>query len=108
MKTLKFTINGQPVEGEEGQTVLEVAQKYNIDIPTLCYHKALAPYGACRLCIVEVGAAGRGRLVASCTHPAEEGLAVRSDSESVVRKRCVVMELILSQCTDSPELIELA
>jgi heterodisulfide reductase subunit A len=108
MKTVKFTINGQPVEGEEGQTVLEVAQRYNIDIPTLCYHKALVPYGACRLCIVEVGAAGRGRLVASCTHPAEEGLAVRTDSDTVKRNRRVVMELILSQCPDSPEIIEMA
>jgi len=108
MKTVKFTINGQPVEGEQGQTVLDVAQKYNIDIPTLCYHKALKPYGACRLCVVELVAGGRGRLVAACTHPVEEGLSVLTDSPTVKRNRKVVMELILSQCPRSPEILEMA
>jgi heterodisulfide reductase subunit A len=108
MTTVKFTINGQPVEGEKGEPVLEVAGRYNIEIPTLCYHKALLPYGACRLCVVELVAGGRGRLVAACTHPAEEGLSVRTDSDTVRRNRRVVMELILTQCPDSPEILEMA
>jgi len=108
MTTVKFTINGQPVEGEKGETVLDVALKYNIDLPTLCYHKALLPYGACRLCVVELVAGGRGRLVAACTHPAEEGLSVLTDSETVKRNRKVVMELIMTQCAGSPEILEMA
>jgi heterodisulfide reductase subunit A len=108
MTVVKFTINGQPVEGQKGETVLEVAQRYNIDIPTLCYHKALLPYGACRLCVVELLAGGRGRLVAACTHPAEQGLSVLTDSETVKRNRKVVMELIMTQCAGSPEILEMA
>jgi heterodisulfide reductase subunit A len=108
MKTVKFTMNGQPVEGEEGQTVLEVAQKYNMDIPTLCYHRALTPYGACRLCIVEVGVAPRTRVVASCNHPAEDGIIVTTNSERIANLRRVVMELILTQCPTSPEMLEVA
>ena len=51
---VSFTIDGQEFQAEEGQTVLEVARRAGIRIPTLCYHPALEPYGACRLCMVEV------------------------------------------------------
>ena len=50
----------------------------NIDIPTLCYHPDLKPEGHCRLCVVEIGAAPRTRLVNSCTYPAEPGLVVQT------------------------------
>jgi ferredoxin len=49
-----FKINGQSVQGEDGQYIKQVAEKYGIDIPTLCHHKALEPAGMCRLCTVEL------------------------------------------------------
>jgi NADH dehydrogenase/NADH:ubiquinone oxidoreductase subunit G len=52
MVTLK--IDGRKVKAQEGSTILENARKLNIDIPTLCYHEDLSPFGACRLCMVEV------------------------------------------------------
>ena len=51
---VRFTIDGQPFEAEDNQTILEVARRGGVKIPTLCYHPALEPYGACRLCTVEV------------------------------------------------------
>ena len=56
---VNFTINDKILQVEEGRTILEVALEQGIDIPTLCYHKELTPYGACRLCLVEIVAGGR-------------------------------------------------
>ena len=66
---MKITINGKELEAKEGQTVLQVAKKYLIDIPTLCNNEAVGPYGACRLCLVEVEKKGRKKLVTSCLYP---------------------------------------
>ncbi|MEM3042234.1 MAG: FAD-dependent oxidoreductase [Thermoplasmata archaeon] len=104
----KFVLDGREVEAEEGEKILDVARRENIDIPTLCHHPALEPYGACRLCVVEVVRGGQARLVASCAAPAEPGIEVRTGNERVRRTRKVVMELILSQCPTSNELDELA
>ena len=86
-----FTIDRQEVQGEEGQTILEVAQAAGVEIPTLCYHKLLSPYGACRLCVVEVVAGGRPGLQTSCTYPIEEGLEVLTRSPAVIEARRVVL-----------------
>ena len=50
---ITITLNGQELEVREKRMVLEVAREQGIDIPSLCYHEALGPYGACRLCLVE-------------------------------------------------------
>ena len=57
-----FKLNGQTVQGEEGQYILQVAEKYGVEIPTLCHHKALEPAGMCRLCTVELFDGRRTRL----------------------------------------------
>ena len=56
---LNFTINDRQLQVEEGKTVLEIAREQDIKIPTLCYHKELTSYGACRLCLVEIVEGGR-------------------------------------------------
>ncbi len=73
-------INNQPVEVEDGATVLEAAQVLGIKIPTLCYHKALSSYGGCRLCLVELDDGRRKRIQTSCVYPAQEGLKVFTDT----------------------------
>ena len=75
-----LTIDGRELQAEEGATILDVAEDNNIYIPTLCSNEAVAPYGACRLCLVETVKDGRERLVASCLYPVEEGLVVRTSS----------------------------
>ena len=86
---------------EEGTTLLEAARFLGIPIPTLCHMDGLTPYGACRLCVVEIGEGPKARLVSACTYPAEEGLRVRTGSARVMRARKMVLELLLASCPQS-------
>jgi heterodisulfide reductase subunit A len=104
----QMKLNGKDVPFEKGQTILEVAQNSGVEIPTLCWHKALLPYGVCRLCIVDVVQGGRSRMVASCTTPAEPNMEIFTDTDKVKRARQLVMELILTQCPGQPEMLEMA
>jgi len=103
-----LTIDGREVQAEEGAMILEVARAHNIYIPALCYHEEVAPYGACRLCMVEIVTNGREKLVASCLYPVEEGLRVKTNSERVNNIRRIVAELLLARCPDSEVIQELA
>ncbi len=105
---IEFTIEGVRVEAEEGTTVLPVALEYGFEIPHLCYHDEVSPYGACRLCLVEVERGGRRRLTASCTYPVMEGIQVFTNTEKVQRARRVILELLLARCPDRGVLQELA
>ena len=64
---ITLSINGLPVSVEKGTTVLEAAKFLGFPIPTLCHKDGLTPYGACRLCVVEIGEGPGSRLVSSCT-----------------------------------------
>jgi NADH dehydrogenase/NADH:ubiquinone oxidoreductase subunit G len=109
MSELVLEIDGQEVRAQKGQTLLEVAQEAGIYIPTLCHHEKLEPFGACRLCIVEVEEKGWTKLVVSCVYPVEkEGLVVRTTSEKVDRIRKMVLELLLAHAPDSFVLEKLA
>ena len=108
MDKITLEINGKKVEAEEGVTVLEAAKSAGFDIPTLCYHEALEPYGACRLCTVEITSAGRPRLVTSCQYPVEEGLVVNTDTPQVIKARKMLVELMLARCPSVPKIQELA
>ena len=101
-------INGCELEGKEGQTILELAQENGIDIPTLCYHEALEPYGACRMCIVEISLKGRSRIVTSCNYPVESGLEVKTNSPRVLQNRKILLELLLARCSENKVIKNLA
>jgi bidirectional [NiFe] hydrogenase diaphorase subunit len=105
---VKFTINGHDVQGEEGQVILDVAREKNIYIPTLCEHEGVAPYGACRMCMVEVSRNGRARMVASCLYPVEEGIAVKTSTPRVDHVRKMALQLLMARCPDAEELKVLA
>jgi bidirectional [NiFe] hydrogenase diaphorase subunit len=94
MKTVSLTIDGRTVQVDEGATLLDAAQKAGVRIPTLCHHPQLKPYGACRLCMVEIQKGSRRRLVASCVYLAEEGLAVDTNTEKVRKIRRMIIELL--------------
>ena len=91
---INLTINGQKVQAPEGSTILEAARSAGIDIPTLCYDKAVEIYGACGLCVVE--AEGIPKLLRSCSAKVSEGMVVNTESERVVRSRKIAMELLMS------------
>lgn len=104
----RVTIDGRKVRVRKGETVLQAARKLGIHIPTFCYHEALEPYGACRLCLVEIVAGGKPGLVTACTQPADDGMEVLTDTERVRKPRRMVAELLLARNPDSPHLKELA
>ena len=91
---VNLTINGKAVQAPEGSTILEAARSANIDIPTLCYDKAVEVYGACGLCVVE--AEGIPKLLRSCSAKVSEGMVIRTESERVVQSRKIAMELLMS------------
>ena len=94
MSEVTLIINDVEVKADKGMTVLQAARSIGIDIPTLCSHEQLAPYGACRLCTVEIVRGQQSRLVASCVHPVEDGLIVNTESEPVVRGRKMLLALL--------------
>ena len=94
-----LTIDGKTVSVESGATILDAAEKAKVYIPTLCADAALLPFGACRLCLVEVHGDRRPMLPA-CTTPAIDGMVVRTSSPIIDKTRRNVVELLLS---DHPE-----
>ncbi len=105
---INLIINGAHVTIEKGSTLLEAAEFMGFPIPTLCHMEGLTPYGACRLCVVEIGEGPRAKLVTSCTYPAEEGLKVRTASDRVIRARKMIIELLLASCPQSKIIQDLA
>lgn len=104
----KLNINGLNLSVEKGTTVLEAARMLGLPIPTLCHMEGLSPYGACRLCIVEIGEGERVKLVSSCTYPAEDGMKVRTTTKRVARARKMVIELLLASCPQSKVIQDIA
>ena len=105
---ISLTINGLKTTVEQGTTLLEAARLLGFPIPTLCHRDDLSPYGACRLCVVEIGEGERAKLVSSCTFPAAEGLQVRTASSRVLRTRKMLIELYLASCPQSKVVQDLA
>jgi bidirectional [NiFe] hydrogenase diaphorase subunit len=106
---VKLTINGRQITAPEGSTILKAAREHNIPIPTLCNNEEVAPYGACRMCLVDIKTSrGRERLVTSCIYQVEEGLTVQTHSERVLRNRKMILELLLARCPDSKVIQDMA
>lgn len=91
---ITLTIDGRTIQVQEGTMVLEAARKLNIEVPTLCHHPKLTPFGGCRLCIVEIK--GIPRPVTSCTTPVTEGMEVTTSTPQIEGLRKTVLEFILS------------
>ena len=93
-KKLNITINGKEIACKKDDTILEVARKAGIRIPTLCYDERLEAYGGCRLCIVEVK--GVNRPLPSCTTPVTNNMEISTESTAITRIRRNLISLILS------------
>jgi len=89
-----LTIDGQQIQVSKTATIYEAAKQAGIDIPVLCYAKKLLPYGACRICLVEVEQM-KGRLIPSCTTPVTEGMVVKTTSDEIRKVRKTVLEFLL-------------
>ncbi len=93
-QTNLIVINGNELPIEPGETILDVARRGHIDIPTLCHLKGTTPTGACRICVVEVK--GARTLLPACSTPAAPNMVVRTESPDVVASRKEILRLMLS------------
>jgi NADH dehydrogenase/NADH:ubiquinone oxidoreductase subunit G len=91
---VNLTIDGKQVTVSKTATLYEAAKEAGIHIPVLCYAKKLLPYGACRVCLVEVEQM-KGRLIPSCTTPVSEGMVVTTTSDEINKVRKTVLEFLL-------------
>jgi heterodisulfide reductase subunit A2 len=98
---IRITVDGRESHVSRDTTILQAARELGVEIPTLCHHPALEPYGACRLCTVEVTERGRSRLVTSCNYPIRDQIEVRTSSEPVMRGRRMIIELLWSRCPEA-------
>jgi NADH-quinone oxidoreductase chain G len=89
-----LTIDGKEITVSKTATIYEAAQQAGINIPVLCYAKKLLPYGACRVCLVEVEQM-KGRLIPSCTTPVTQGMVVTTTSPEIRKVRKTVLEFLL-------------
>ncbi len=105
---ITLTIDDKKVEVEDSSTILQAAEKLGIKIPTLCHHRSLKPYGACRVCLVEIAGSRGSRIEASCVYPAQEGMVVQTDTERVKKTRRMMLELLLARCPDSLRIKDMA
>ncbi|MBN1757819.1 MAG: FAD-dependent oxidoreductase [Chitinispirillaceae bacterium] len=105
---VKVTIDGRTAEVAAGTMLLDAARGMGIAIPTLCAYRGLSPYGACRVCIVEIDTPRGRKQVASCSHPVDDGLVAYTDTPQVLKSRKIILELLLAQAPDSEQLAAFA
>jgi predicted molibdopterin-dependent oxidoreductase YjgC len=89
---IELTIDGRPIQVDDGATLLQAIQAAGTDTPTLCYLENLAPVNVCRVCVVELE--GSRALVPSCSRKAESGMVVHTNSERVRHSRKMVLEFL--------------
>ncbi|MFC1737623.1 2Fe-2S iron-sulfur cluster-binding protein [Planctomycetota bacterium] len=102
------TIDGCKVRVKKGATILDVARKAGIWIPTLCYHAAVSGEASCRLCMVELDRGDWRQLITACNYPVRRDIVVYASSERAKQARRGIMELLLARVPESAELKELA
>jgi predicted molibdopterin-dependent oxidoreductase YjgC len=106
---MKIIINNTETQVEEGMTILEALRANGLNVPTLCYHPALKPSGACKLCAVEVTRpSGRESIVLSCVMKVKEGMIVKTQGEAVENARTGAFNHLLQMAPQSKRIIALA
>jgi len=112
VNVVHFTVDDKKIMVSAGQTIFEALQRTPGigEIPALCYNPAVRPYGACRLCTVEVSEDGNKdfRFVAACLYPATEGLIVKTNTEKIRKLRKGIIEFLLARCPEVRVIQELA
>ena len=107
-----LSIDGKKVTVPEDSTILDAARAVGVEIPTLCHHDGLEPWGGCRLCVVDLWRPGWDedwfKMVTSCNHPAEDGLKVLTKSKRIVETRGVILDLLLARCPEAPLIQQMA
>lgn len=108
---VNLTVNGRVVQANEGEMLLAVLRREGINVPAMCEHQAVEPFGACRLCTVEITKSewkGWKNYVTSCLYPVADGLIVQTDSEPVIELRKTLLDLQLARHPNTPLIQQMA
>jgi len=112
VNVVHLTVDDKEIAVSGNQTILEAVQRMPGigNIPALCYHPAVKPYGACRICTVEASEDGgsKFKFVAACLYPVKEGLVVKTNTKRVRKLRKGIIELLLARCPNVKRIQELA
>ncbi|MDH7570173.1 MAG: 2Fe-2S iron-sulfur cluster-binding protein, partial [Armatimonadota bacterium] len=95
MNEITLIIDGKQAKGQQGDTILQVCEKNDIYVPSLCHYSGLRDIGTCRMCVVELQ--GGVRIVTACTTPAEDGMVVGTQSPRLEKLRRSTLELLFSE-----------
>ena len=105
---IEITIDQKSCTCEKGETILDVAARNGIEIPTLCHHKGLCEQGVCRVCMVEIVENNRSQMVAACIFPVQSSISVLTGSDKVKKHRAAVISLLLAQTPGNERIERLA
>jgi len=112
VNVVHLTVDDKEIAVSGNQTILEAVHRMPGigNIPALCYHPAVKPYGACRICTVEASEDGgsKFKFVAACLYPVKEGLVVKTNTKRVRKLRKGIIELLLARCPNVKRIQELA
>lgn len=98
---MKIRINGIECQAQQGEYILEIARRNDIDIPTLCHDEALSGQACCRICLVEVRENGWSKVVTSCVYPVTKEIDVVTDSQKLHNMRRTLIMLLLARAPES-------
>ncbi|MDW5299316.1 MAG: 2Fe-2S iron-sulfur cluster-binding protein [Sedimentibacter sp.] len=105
---MKVKINDCYYEGIQGETLLDLAKRNNIEIPSLCHKNGFEGQGRCRLCIVEVKEGKKTKVVSSCVYPIKDGLEVVTNSDKIIKMRKDIILLLLMKTPNNEYIKNLA
>ncbi|WP_236913610.1 2Fe-2S iron-sulfur cluster-binding protein [Clostridium sp. Cult2] len=105
---MNIKIDGKYYKGNSGETLLELARRNKIDIPSLCHKKGFEGLGRCRLCLVEVKEGNRTKIVSSCVYPIKDGIEVLTSTERIVNMRKDIILLLLLRTPNNEYIKKLA
>ena len=94
MSEITLNIDGKTCKGVHGDTILDIARKNDVYIPTLCFLEGISAIGSCRMCVVEVE--GNNKLLTACTTPASDGMVVHTKTEKLTEYRRQILELLFA------------
>jgi predicted molibdopterin-dependent oxidoreductase YjgC len=106
---VEITVNNQKIQADPEKRLIDYLRKQGIEIPALCYHPALSPAGACKLCAVEVMVPGKpSQVKLSCITKPAEGMEVITDNERVQKARTTAFRNLAKYAPEAPAIWKLA
>ena len=107
-KEVEITVDGLKLKAREREPLIDVCEREGIYIPTLCHHRRLEPYGACRVCLVKASWGRKSKYVTACNYPVEEGDVFDTASDDVLKLRTLTIESLLGRCPGERGIVEFA